>query len=236
MYKEKKILAIVPARGGSKGIKLKNLVQINGASLIEHVARVIKQVPEIDLSIVSTDHPDIVAEAVKFGIEAPFLRPKEISGDLIADWDVLSHALLAIEKLSGQNFDVIVMLQPTSPLRSHSEVVKAIKLLIDGRYDSVWSLSKTDLKYHPLKQLTFNDQNGKLNYFDPLGGSIIARQQLKDTYHRNGVVYAVTRSCLLDQKTIKGNNSAGFISEGLQISIDTDEDVLKVSKYLMGDK
>jgi CMP-N,N'-diacetyllegionaminic acid synthase len=236
MYKEQKILVVVPARGGSKGIKLKNLVQINGASLIEHVARVIKQVPEIDLSIVSTDHPDIAAEAVKFGIEAPFLRPEGISGDFIADWDVLSHALLSIEKLSGKNFDVIVMLQPTSPLRTHSEVFKAIKLLIDGGYDAVWSLSKTDLKYHPLKQLTLNHQNGVLNYFDPLGSSIIARQQLTDTYYRNGVVYAVTRSCLLDQKTIKGNNSAGFISEGLQISIDTDEDVLKVSKYLMGDK
>ena len=83
MFKNYKVLAIVPARGGSKGIPLKNLKKVNGLSLIGHVGNLVKQEDEIDKTILSSDNELIVNEAKKYGIEAPFIRPKYLSGDRI---------------------------------------------------------------------------------------------------------------------------------------------------------
>ena len=101
MIKGKTILAIVPARGGSKGIPLKNLQKVKGKTLIEYVANVIKNIKEIDKSIVSTDNKKISQISKLNGIEVPFLRPKNLSGDTISDLAVLKHALIKIEKIDG---------------------------------------------------------------------------------------------------------------------------------------
>ena len=120
MYKNKRVLAVVPARGGSKGVKLKNLKKINNISLIGHVSNVLNNLPIIDNKIVSTDHKDIIKESLKYNIDVPFIRPKKISRDKIGDIEVLFHALNASEKHYKTKFDYIVMLQPTSPL----EIIK----------------------------------------------------------------------------------------------------------------
>jgi len=121
------------------------------------------------------------------------------------------------------------MLQPTSPLRQAEHVVGTINMLIDGDWDAVWTVSETDSKNHPLKQLTVKD--GRLDYYDPAGKQIIARQQLVPVYHRNGVAYAIRRSCLLDQKSISGERTGAFVLEGDLISIDTYWD-LELSELL----
>src|SRR5262249_23094415 len=124
-----------------------------------------------------------------------------------------------------------VMLQPTSPLRTPAQVSAAIRMLAEGGWDSVWTVSPTDSKYHPLKQLTVVD--GELGYYDPDGAKIIARQQLKPVYHRNGVAYAMTRECLLVQKTIMGTKTRAFIVESEQVSIDTEHDLALAEMVLM---
>ena len=191
MIESYKVLAIVPARGGSKGIPMKNLRQVNGQSLVEIAALVAAAVPEIDRRIISTDHPEIAKTAQKSGLDAPFLRPVNIAGDRISDWDVLSHALLETESIDNVEYDIIVMLQPTSPLRKVEDVSGTIRMLVEGGYDSVWSVSETDTKAHPLKQLIIKD--GVMDYWDIEGAKIIARQQLGSVYHRNGIAYAITR-------------------------------------------
>ncbi len=215
---------MVPARGGSKGIKLKNLQPLNGIPLVSIVGRVVQRLPWVDRAVVSTDHDEIAAAAQAEGLAAPFRRPEEISGDRIGDWDVLHHALLACEELDGCTYDVIVMLQPTSPFRRPEHVEETVHHLLDGAYDSVWTVSETDSKAHPLKQLVIKDD--MLDYYDPEGAKIIARQQLKPVYHRNGVAYAITRQCLEEQKTIKGKRTSAVIITDPLVNIDTMDDFL----------
>ena len=221
---EKKVLCVIPARGGSKGIKLKNLRVVCGATLLSHAVKTALACPEISETVVSTDHDDIALEAEASGIKMFFRRPKHLSGDLIGDFDVLLNALDEAESHFKTKFDIIVMLQPTSPLRTPKDVRDAIEHLITKEYDSVWSVSETDSKYHPLKQLSL-DESGAFDYFDPNSANIIARQQLTALFHRNGVVYAFTRDCLVKQKSIKGKKSGALLIEGHHISIDTEEDI-----------
>jgi len=219
-------LCVIPARGGSKGIPLKNLRPVLGMPMVARVGGVVQAVAAIDRAVVSTDHDEIARVAELAGIAAPFRRPPEISGDRIGDWDVLAHALNEIEKIDGVIYDIIVMLQPTSPLRRPEHVQAAIEMLIDGQWDAVWTVSETDSKNHPLKQLTVDQ--GHLDYYDSEGKSVIARQQLKPVYHRNGVAYAITRDCLLNQRGIKGRRTGGLVLEGHFVSIDTEWDIALV--------
>lgn len=230
MIKSYRILAVVPARGGSKGIYLKNLRTVLGVPMVARVGEVVRALPIIDRAVVSTDHDEIALIAEAAGIAAPFRRPPEISGDRIGDWDVLVHALNETERLDGVAYDIIVMLQPTSPLRRPEHVRAAIEMLVEGNWDAVWTLSETDSKEHPLKQLTVTA--GELDYYDAAGNAIIARQQLKPVYHRNGVAYAITRDCLLNQRGIKGRRTGGLILNGHFVSIDTEWDIA-LAEFIM---
>ncbi|MCR9137520.1 MAG: acylneuraminate cytidylyltransferase family protein [Alphaproteobacteria bacterium] len=222
MINDLSVLAVVPARGGSKGVPLKNLRPVRNVPIVELAGRVAGQVDCIDRAIVSTDHEEIARAAVAGGLSDAIRRPEELSGDVISDVQVLTHALLAMEELDARQYDIVVMLQPTSPLRRPQHVVDTIEMLVSGQYDAVWTVSETDSKSHPFKQLTVED--GKLDLFDERGAQIIARQQLQPVYHRNGLAYAMTRECLLDQKTIAGEKTGALICEGFFVSIDTEWD------------
>jgi CMP-N-acetylneuraminic acid synthetase len=217
------VLAIVPARGGSKGIALKNLRPVGGRPLVALAGDVARRVPEIDRAVVSTDHDEIARVAEAAGLGAPFRRPDSLSGDRVADFDVLLHALHETEEADGRRYDVVVMLHPTSPLRTPGQVSATIRKLVDEGWDSVWTVSETDSKAHPLKQLVVTD--GALDYYDPRGATIIARQQLAPVHHRNGIAYAMTRDCLVGQRTIKGRRAGALVCEGEHISIDTEWDL-----------
>ena len=219
MIGEQRILAVCPARGGSKGIPLKNLSPFLGVPLVAHVGHLVRQIPMIDRAIVSTDHPEIARVARESGLDAPFLRPEEISGDRISDAHVLLHALDAVERIDDLRYDLIVMLQPTSPLRRAEHVADAIRMLVNGGWDAVWTVSETDSKDHPLKQLTVDES--RLDYYDPRGAAIIARQQLTPVYHRNGVAYVITRRCIVEHKSIKGDRTGALVIQGPLVSIDT---------------
>jgi CMP-N,N'-diacetyllegionaminic acid synthase len=223
VFKNKRILAVVPARGGSKGIPLKNLCKINGISLVGSAGDIARSVSYIDRAVVSTDHDDIAREAIAHGLDAPFRRPIEISGDRISDVEVLSHALTATEDDDGDRYDIVVMLQPTSPLRKTEHVKTVIEKLVNEDLDSVWTVSETDSKAHPLKQLVVMD--GRLEYYDPKGATVVARQELKPVYHRNGIAYALTRDCLLERKSLLGPRAGAVKVEGHVLSIDTEWDL-----------
>jgi len=219
----KRIIVIVPARGGSKGIRLKNIRPLKGVPLVALVGKVVKQLDYVDRAVVSTDHPGIAQIAKEAGLDVPFMRPESISGDIVADWDVLHHALLATEEYDNKTYDIIVMLQPTSPFRQPEHVTATIKKLIDGNYDAVWTISKTDSKSHPSKQLILNGEI--IEYYDPVNGpNIIARQQLSPVYHLNGIAYAFTRNCLVGQRTKKGKKTSAVVVNEPIVNIDTEFD------------
>ncbi len=223
MYSDKRILAIIPARGGSKGIKLKNLVKINGKSLIEHAADVVHQTSMIDQAVVSTDHLEIKAEAERHNLAVPFLRPDKLSGDRIGDIEVLQDATGASEETFSCRFDVVLMLQPTSPLRRPEHIELCIKTLYDYHLDCVWTVSETDSKAHPLKQLLVED--GKITYYDERGRDIVARQMLSSVYHRNGLCYAFERDYLLSARDLLSKNNRAIVIKENCISIDTESDI-----------
>ncbi len=137
---------------------------------------------------------------------------------------MLEHALTEMEARDGVTYDIVLMLQPTSPGRTAAHVRDTLHHLIEGGYDAVWTVSETDSKAHPLKQLTIAE-DGRLDYYDPRGAQIIARQQLTPVYHRNGLAYAITRQCLIEQKSIKGAKTGAVVAEGNLPNIDTELDL-----------
>jgi len=230
MISDLNILAVIPARGGSKGIRLKNLKKVGGVPLVELASQVASSVEFIDRIVVSTDNEEIAKAAINGGADAPFRRSEVLSGDRISDLQVLTHALKEIEQQDKKKYDVVVMLQPTSPLRTKQHIVDSLEMLINNNYDSVWTVSETDSKCHPLKQLKI--KNKALEYYDNRGKDIIARQQLEKVYHRNGLVYAIKREAILNNKTIKGSNCGALICQGDFISIDTEKD-LELTNYFL---
>ncbi|HSO48740.1 MAG TPA: hypothetical protein VLQ68_12510, partial [Rhizobiaceae bacterium] len=155
----------------------------------------------------------------------------ELSGDRIGDWDVLEQALRAMEAQDGVTYDIILMLQPTSPGRTAAHVEQTLRKLVEEDFDAVWTVSETDSKAHPLKQLVVGP-GGVLDYYDPRGAAIVARQQLVPVYHRNGLAYAITRQCLVEQGTIKGARTGAVIAEGNLPNIDTELD-LEWAEFLL---
>jgi len=230
MLKGKSILVVVPARGGSKGVRLKNIRTIDGVPLVALVGQVVQGLSYVDRAIVSTDHPEIAAIARTSGLDVPFMRPEHLSGDAVADGPVLHHALVTCEKLDNRKYDIVVMLQPTCPFRQPQHVTAAIEKLIEGGYDAVWTVSETDSKAHPLKQLVI--RNDILDFYEPDGANIIARQELSLVYHKNGVAYVMTRECILETKNIKGERTSFVVIDEFMVNIDTELD-FKLAEFVL---
>ena len=225
----KKILCVIPARGGSKGIKLKNIYIVNGKPLISYTLDFVKNLNFFNETIISTDHKKIKKICEDKGFSIPFMRPKYLSGDRISDIQVLEHSLLLAEKYNNTKYEIIIMLQPTSPLRVKKDLKEAINQFMKNKNDSLWSISKIDKKYHPLKQLTINKK--KLNYFSPNGKNIIARQELGDTYIRNGVFYIFSRDCIL-KKQLLGKKPGFYEIKKPYFNIDTLTEIKSFELFL----
>ena len=217
--------------GGGKGVKLKNLFPLCGKPLLEYSANAIHASEYFDCAVISTDHEQIAEVGRENGLQVVH-RPEELSGDRIGDWDVLNHALLEAEREAGVLYGVVVMLQPTSPLREAAHVRATIEKCVDKNWDAVWTVSPTDLKYHPLKALVIGE-DGMMNLYDERGKQIIARQQLQPVYDRNGVAYALTRECILEQRSTLGAKWSAVVIEEPQVSIDTLEDFEKVESFML---
>ncbi len=229
MYKKKRILAVVLARSGSKGIKNKNLKKINSIPLVGYAGKLLSKIKIVDKKIISTDSQKIGKIGVQYGLDYFFKRPKYLSGSKISDEKVLNHALAITEKLKNKRFDVVVSIPPTSPLRKKNEIVLSIKKLINEKYDSVWTISEIDSKFHPYKSLI--TKKNKLNFFSKMGKKIKYRQQLNKIYYRNGGCYVFSRKTILKKKILTKNT--GFvISKGDQVSIDNISDLNQVRKIM----
>ena len=227
MWRGKKILAIVPARGGSKGIKKKNIYPVCGRPLIQYTSEIIRECEWIDYAVVSTDDTQI---GLLSELNFDFIRPKGLSGDQVGDFPVVEHALLAVEEKKQINFDLILFLQPTSPMRRSMDLEETLDKLIDGNFDSVMSVSETDTKGHPFKQFVI--EGDEIRHWAKQGAAIVTRQELSKTYHKNGLVYAMTRECIIKQKTIFGRKHTHIVIERPVVNIDTTED-MKYFEFLL---
>lgn len=224
MIKEKKVLAVIPARGGSKGIPNKNIINVNNKPLINFSIETALKSKFIDDLVVSTDSIKIAKIAEKAGAKVPFLRPKKLATDKAISLPVILHALEFMEKSNNINYDIIIMLQPTTPLRETKDIDQCLSTLIDKNVDSVISVVNVG-GYHPLRMKRIVGEN-LVNYIDQGFEDMRPRQELPDVYIRNGAIYVSTRKTILEDKSFSGKNTFPYVmSSEKSINLDTDDDL-----------
>ena len=224
------ILFVIPARSGSKGIKNKNIQRCANETLLRRSVKICKSLDLPSDIYVSTDSQEYLDHINDLIDNAPILRPKHLAGDLIGDVEVLNHAFHSCEKYYKKNYQCIVMIQPTCPLRKKEHIIKSIEAILFDNFDSAVTCQKVDKKYHPLKSLTLNASNKLIHYLDNKE-EIIARQQLKETFIRNGASYAITPRQLCEEKTFFKGNAKLILTEQL-LSIDNIEELKLCDKIL----
>lgn len=224
MINDKKILAIIPARGGSKRLPRKNILPIGGKPLIQWTIEASNLSKYIDTTFVSTDSSEIASIATDCGLSVPYLRSDSLSSDTASSMDVILDAINNYE-LKGHSFDLVLLLQPTSPLRDNEDIDGAIELFIEKSAGAVVSVTECD--HSPLWT---NVLPSDLNLSGFIPDSVLkTRSQDLPTYYRlNGAIY------LFEVKNIKnGNNylslpnSFGFpMSKSHSIDIDDEHDFI----------
>jgi CMP-N,N'-diacetyllegionaminic acid synthase len=231
MYKIE-VLAIIPARSGSKSIRNKNIRMINGKPLLAYSINHALSSNYINRTIISTDSNKYGNIAKKFGADFPFIRPKEISGDFATDLEVFKHALNWLNENEGYIPDICVQLRPTYPIRDPKEIDRMIEILIDHpEADSVRSIVKAPET--PYK-MWFLNSNGQL---EPVIKSTIKdaynqpRQALPRTYLQNACIDVIRAQTILKLNSMSGNIILGFEMNHLW-DIDEPVQLLKAKKYL----
>lgn len=218
------VLALIPARGGSKGLPDKNIRPLAGRTLLEYAARAAEQSGVIDRIVLSTDAERIAAEGRRVGIEVPFMRPAELAADETPMLPVIEHAVDQLER-EGWIPEIVVLLQPTSPLRQPGHVREAVNLLRSAGVDSV--VTVVEVPRHLSPDYVMRIENGDLVPFLPHGASVTRRQDARPAYVRDGTVYAFWRRTLRETGSIYGRRCRPLLipaSESLTIDTQADWD------------
>lgn len=225
-----KVLGLIPARGGSKGIPGKNIRLLNGKPLLSYAVQAANKSGLVDRLILTTDSEEIAATGRDLGIEVPFIRPQYLAQDDTPMLPVIEHALHFVEA-QGWQPDIILLLQPTAPLRRAEHIQLAIKTLIDEKCDSVVSVVEVPRHYVPDFVLRLED--GKLNPFldTPLA---TRRQDARPAYSRDGTIYAFWRDVLVHKHTIYGDDCRPLlIPEEQSCNLDTMSDWQEAEKRIL---
>jgi len=228
-----KILAVITARGGSKGIPGKNIKLLGGKPLISYPIDTAKKSKLITDLIVSTDDVEIAEVARQHGAEVPFMRPSELAEDKTPHLPVMQHAITFMENKLGIVFDYVVILQPTSPFRIAEDIDGTLRKLIQTHADSAVSLVEIDSGEHPMKiKKIENDLVAPYCLKEEEG---IRRQDLPVAYKRSGAVYAMRRDLIMKEGRLYGEKIVGHIvSKERSIDIDYPMDWLR-AEYMLGE-
>ena len=214
MYKEMSILGIIPARGGSKGLPGKNVLELSGKPLIAwSIERAISS-RYLDKVIVSTDDKKIAETAEKYGAEIPFLRPREIAVDTTPMIDVIVHAVDYF-KARNLSYDYIALFEPTSPLRKKDDIDNAIEQLIDNEKDadSLVSLGEVHMEHPSIVKII---NSGYVSPYESDTGKITRRQELGKVYFPYGVIYLSKTEKLIEEGTFYQERTLPFYIERWQ--------------------
>ena len=219
------ILAIVPARGGSKGIKKKNMALLNGQPLLKYTFDAAKESRLINRIILSTDDKDFAGYGEENGIEVS-MRPEELAGDGTPMKDVIDYHLSEL-KDKGYEPDIFILLQPTSPLRTAKHIDEALKALInDKEADATVSVVDIPHEYLPMKIMELR-HDGSLKFYREDGEKYTTRQELPHLYARNGAaIYAVYIKSYKETHSLYGTRCIPYImNEEESVDIDTEFDL-----------
>ena len=231
MYKGKNILGIIPARGGSKGLPRKNIKPLLGKPLIAWTIEQALASKYLDRVIVSTDDKEIAEISKKYGAEIPFMRPKELAEDNAKGIDVVLHAIDWLkENNKRKHYDLIILLQPTSPLRATEDIDKTIELLFLKEAKAIVSVCEVD--HHPL-WANILPEDGCMKDF--IRQEIINRnrQELPIFYRLNGAIYLAYCDYIKEQESFFGEKTFACIMPR-ERSIDIDKEIdLRLAEILI---
>lgn len=226
-----KILGIIPARGGSKGVPKKNIKLLGGKPLLQYTSEIALQSSLIDTLVLSSDDDEIIKIGKELGIEVPFKRPSNLALDQSPTLPVIQHAL-TYYKSKGIEFDAVCLLQTTSPFRSLMFLEKAIQTFLEKGTDSLVSVQTVPHEYNP-NWVFIPNENNILHIATGKKEIISRRQDLPKAYHRDGSIYLTKTSVILNQNSLYGKTISYIESpKELYVNIDTVEDWKKAEKML----
>lgn len=211
-------LAVIPARGGSKGLPRKNLLTLGRLSLIGHALASAREAKRLTRTLVSTDDPEIAAEARRHGGDVPFVRPPELASDEAGMIAVLQHAVRWLETTGGATPDLVVLLQPTSPFRTGADIDATIDKVVSTGADSAQTL--VPVGYHPFFMSTLDGDRVR-PLFPEHVGTYSRRQDPPPIYQPSGSVYVTRRHVLMDEGRILGADHCGLVM-GYEASVKID--------------
>lgn len=222
------MIALIPARGGSKGLPNKNIKLLNGKPLIAYSIEAALQAKEVTRVIVSTDYKDIKEVALQYGAEVPFLRPNFLATDTSSSINVFKYTIDRLEKEENIVIDNFVVLQPTSPLRASTHIDEAITLFREKKAKAVVSYCK---EYHSIFWHKKIDNNGKIvNIFE--GDFSKNRQEIEETYFPNGAIYVFDKNYIFTTKDYSADCYAYIMNRENSVDIDTIDD-FQYAEFLM---
>jgi len=221
-----RILAIIPARGGSKGIKNKNIAALAGKPLLQWTIEAAKKSKYVDRIVLSSDDPEIQGIAELLGCEVPFTREAHLATDEASTIDVLVDVL---ERVAG--FDVVVLLQPTSPLRTAEDIDSCLNLMMQDGAPSVVSLC--EVEDHPALVVKFQNENQITPFLPHPSSQSLRRQDLPGAFRLNGAVYAAKIHWLFRERSFTAQGSVGFVMpKRRSIDIDDRDDLFTAEQLL----
>jgi len=228
-----RIAAVIPARGGSKGILYKNLADLGGRPLLAWTIAAAKAAHGLDRVIVSTDDENIAAAAREYGAEVPFLRPSEFSGDDAPALDVIAHALKELQSQDGPTYDAVAYLQPTSPFRNAAQLTMAVALFTQERPDTLVSVTAVPHNMVPASLMHPLGQSAPLMLGSPAGQKL-RRQEKEKLFARNGpAILIVSTADAMERRRLYGERVVGFEMDRLS-SLDIDDPIdLEIARHLL---
>jgi CMP-N-acetylneuraminic acid synthetase len=227
-----RVLAVIPARGGSKGVPRKNIRPLCGKPLIAHTIEAALDAGSVLYrTIVSTEDPEIAGVARRHGAEVPFLRPAELAGDEVATLPVLQHAVRFVEEQDQVNMDWVLLLQPTAPFRSVADIRAVIDLTAAGDFDSIISVVQVFAE-HPILMKRIVD-NRLLPYCLEEKEGTRRQDYQPSAYMRNGAIYLTRRNVLMEKDSIWGQIILPYVMPAERsLNIDSEQN-LKLGEVLM---
>jgi CMP-N,N'-diacetyllegionaminic acid synthase len=226
-----KILAIIPARGGSKGVPAKNIKLLNGKSLLAYTAEIALQSSYLTEVILSSEDEQIIKTAKSLGVKVPFRRPLSLAQDHTPSLDVVLHAVQWYEK-QNRYFDAVCLLQVTSPFRTLEFLDQAIEKFVSSGCDSLVSVQRVPAAFNPHWAFEVNT-DGHLKIATGETEIIARRQELPVAFHRDGSIYITKTEVLLKQKSLYGKSIAYIESDAkFYVNIDSMSDWEKAEELI----
>lgn len=223
MYNRKRVLAVIPARSGSKGLPDKNILPFNGKPLLAHSIKAASDTGAADEIFVSTDSPLYADISRSSGASVPFLRSEKLAGDNSSSWDCVVEAMNNYEA-SGKIFEYILLLQPTSPLRNSHDILACLNLSEKFGADTIISVCRAE---HPMLWFNKLPRDGSMKNFIPSGAENVPRQRMPVYYRINGAIYLVRADYIKKSRDIFNCRSYAYVMPNERsVDIDTKYDFI----------